>query len=171
MSMYNPVFRAMLRGVKVDLALRSKLTLELLDVSSQLEEKLLIMSGNFKPEGTTSKTYWFNSPAQCQVFFNEYLKLPKQLNRKTGQTAADDEALSTLANIEPAIAPIVKCIQELRSANIFRVNFLEAPLGNDQRIHCSYNLAGTETFRLSSSKDAFGHGANLQTITQGTEGD
>lgn len=169
MSMYEPIFRAMLRGVRVDKPLRSKLALELLDIAGQLEERLLIMSGNFVPENTTSKAKWFNSPQQCQAFFYDYLGLAKQRNRKSGQVSTDDEALNKLGELQPAILPIIRHIQELRSANIFRKNFLEAPLGNDGRIRCSYNLAGTETFRLSSSKDAFGQGANLQTIPKGTE--
>lgn len=169
MSMYEPIFRAMLRGVKVDLKLRASLSLELLEIAGQLEERLLTMSGNFVPENSTSKTRWFNSPQQCQAFFYGYLGLAKQRNRKSGQIATDNEALDKLALLEPAVLPLIRHIQELRSVNIFRKNFLEAPLGNDGRIRCSYNLAGTETFRLSSSKDAFGQGANLQTIPSGTE--
>lgn len=171
MGMYKPVFNAMLRGVRVDLTLRKKLGLELFDVATQLEQRLLEMSGDYKPEGSQATTFWFNSPQQCLSFFYDYLGLPKQFNRKTHQPSTDEEALNRLADKEPIIAPIVRTILELRSVNIFRKNFIEAPLGNDNRIRCSYNLAGTETFRLSSSKDAFGQGANLQTIPKGTEKD
>lgn len=169
MSMYTPVFNSMLRGVRVDKTLRSTLALELLNIAGQIEERLLIMSGNYVPEDSNSKVRWFNSPQQCQAFFYNYLGLAKQRNRKSGQISTDDDALTVLAQLEPAVEPIIRHIKELRSANIFRKNFLEAPLGNDGRIRCSYNLAGTETFRLSSSKDAFGQGANLQTIPKGTE--
>jgi DNA polymerase-1 len=34
-------------------------------------------------------------------------------------------------------------------------------------MRCSYNIAGTETFRLSSSQDAFDSGMNLQNIPKG----
>jgi uracil-DNA glycosylase family 4 len=171
MSMYEPVFHAMLRGVRIDLALRKELSLELLDVAGKLEEQLMIMSGNYKHPTYTGDSLWFNSPQQCQRFFYDYLRLPKQFNRKTRSISTDDESLKKLAEIEPIVAPIVQHIQELRSVNIFRKNFLDAPLGNDRRIRCSYNLAGTETFRLASSKDAFGQGANLQTIPAGNEDD
>jgi DNA polymerase I-like protein with 3'-5' exonuclease and polymerase domains len=169
MSMYKPVFNAMLRGVRVDKPLRRVLALELYDVACQLETQLLIMSNNFKPPGSKSDKYWFNSPQQTAAFFYDYLKLPKQINRATKRPSTDDECLSKLAQIEPVVSPICRTISELRSVNIFRKNFLEAPLGNDGRIRCSYNLAGTETFRLASSKDAFGQGANLQTIPKGVE--
>jgi DNA polymerase I-like protein with 3'-5' exonuclease and polymerase domains len=36
-------------------------------------------------------------------------------------------------------------------------------------MRCTYNLAGTETFRFSSSEDAFGFGTNLQNIPKGDE--
>ena len=169
MSMYHPVFNAMLRGVRVDKPLRKTLALELFEVATQLEARLLIMSNSYKPEGTKAQTYWFNSPQQTQAFFYEYLSLPKQINRATKRPSCDDEALAILGEKEPVVRPICQTISELRSVNIFRKNFLEAPLGNDGRIRCSYNLAGTETFRLSSSKDAFGQGANLQTIPKGGE--
>lgn len=171
MSMYDPVFKAMLRGVLVDRKLRSILSLELMDVAAELERRLLIMSNNFKPPGSTSDKFWFNSPQQTQAFFYEFLGLPKQINRATKRPSTDDVSLSAIAQKEPVVAPICQTISELRSVNIFRKNFLDAPLGNDGRIRCSYNLAGTETFRLSSSKDAFGQGANLQTIPSGNEDD
>lgn len=169
MSMYEPVFKAMLRGVRIDQKLRQTMSLELMDVAAELERRLLVMSGNFKPEGSKATTYWFNSSAQTMSFFYDYLGLPKQINRASKRPSADDVSLSKLAEKEPVVAPICRTISELRSVNIFRKNFLEAPLGNDGRIRCSYNLAGTETFRLSSSKDAFGQGANLQTIPKGNK--
>lgn len=169
MSMYNPVFDTMLRGVRVNKKLRNELSLELMGVAMELEKRLLVMTNNFKPEGTTSTKHWFNSSQQTQAFFYDYLGLPKQINRATRQPSCNDEALAKLAEREPVIAPICQTLSELRSVNIFRKNFLEAPLGSDGRIRCSYNLAGTETFRLSSSKDAFGQGANLQTIPKGNK--
>ena len=167
MSMYEPVFKAMLRGVRIDTKLRGELSLQLMEVAAELERRLLVMSGNYKPPGSKATTYWFNSSSQTMSFFYDYLGLPKQINRATKRPSADDVSLSKLAEKEPVVAPICRTISELRSVNIFRKNFLDAPLGNDGRIRCSYNLAGTETFRLSSSKDAFGQGANLQTIPKG----
>jgi DNA polymerase-1 len=36
-------------------------------------------------------------------------------------------------------------------------------------MRCSYNLCGTETFRLASSSNAFGRGTNLQNLPKGTK--
>ncbi len=168
-SMVNPVFRAMLRGVRIERKLRSVLTIELYEVAAELERRLMLMTNDFKPEGSKSSAKWFNSTQQTMRFFYDYLGLPRQINRATKQPSVNDESLVKLAEKEPIVAPICQTISELRSVNIFRKNFLEAPLGNDGRIRCSYNLAGTGTFRLSSSKDAFGQGANLQTIPAGNK--
>ncbi len=54
---------------------------------------------------------------------------------------------------------------------IFLSSFLLAELDEDARMRCSYNIGGSasgksapKTYRLSSSENAFGGGANLQTI-------
>lgn len=169
MDMYMPAFRAMLRGVRIDQKLRRQLSAQLLDVALELEQRLLRMTGDLHPPGSTAKTYWFNSAQQSAWFFYTYLGQRRNWNRKTGGLTCEDDALKLIAEREPILQPVCRTISELRSVNIFRKNFIDAPLGKDGRIRCSYNLAGTETFRLASSKDAFGQGANLQTIPSGTE--
>jgi DNA polymerase I-like protein with 3'-5' exonuclease and polymerase domains len=54
---------------------------------------------------------------------------------------------------------------------IFLSNFLTAPLDDDGRMRCAYNIGGSaggksapKTYRLSSSENAFGSGTNLQVI-------
>jgi DNA polymerase I-like protein with 3'-5' exonuclease and polymerase domains len=58
----------------------------------------------------------------------------------------------------------------LRSLGVFRSTFLEAPVDTDERMRCSFNITGTETFRFSSSENAFGSGMNLQNVPSGDEG-
>ena len=41
-------------------------------------------------------------------------------------------------------------------------NVLKSRIDPDGRIRCSYNPGGAETHRLSSSRNAFGGGTNLQ---------
>jgi DNA polymerase-1 len=45
------------------------------------------------------------------------------------------------------------------------------PRDIDGRLRCSYNVAGTKTFRFASSQNAFGSGGNLQNIPNGDEDD
>ena len=168
-DMFWPALKAMIRGVRIDKKRRAALQLQLMELSAKIESELLAMTGDYHPPGSKAKTRWYNSPKQAQSYFYDYLGLKKKFDKKTGKPTTNDDALTALAQEQPVIKPIVDRIQALRSVNIFRKNFVEAPLGDDGRIRCSYNIAGTETFRFSSSKDAFGRGANLQTIPSGNE--
>ena len=160
MNQFMPVLRMMLRGVRCDQEQKNNLTMELFDAYAEREAWLHAVVG----EPLNVK-----SPKQMMKFLYEDLGLPKQKARKTGRPTANEEALATLAKKEPLIKPIVECITEMRSINVFLSTFVKAPLGEDKRLRSSYNIAGTETFRWSSSKDAFGTGLNLQNIPKGTE--
>ena len=59
----------------------------------------------------------------------------------------------------------------MRSLGVFLSTFVNAPLDVDGRMRCSFNIAGTETYRFSSSKNAFGSGMNMQNIPKGGESD
>ena len=50
---------------------------------------------------------------------------------------------------------------------MFKNTFINAPLGYDGRMRCSFKITGTETYRFASSKDVFGSGMNLQNIPKG----
>jgi DNA polymerase I-like protein with 3'-5' exonuclease and polymerase domains len=108
------------------------------------------------------------SPKQMQKFFYEELGLPPIIKRGTKTVSCDDEALDKIAAKEIIVRPIVSRIKEFRSCETLASNALKATgIGYDGRIHCSYNITGTITFRFSSSTDAFGSGMNLQNITSG----
>lgn len=160
-SLFGPVLRTMARGVRVDNARRSAMLKELKDHARQLEAEIREMVG-----------YALNpkSPKQMQTFFYEEMGLPKVIKRGTKTVSCDEEALDKLAAKEIFIRPIVARIKEYRSCETLASNALKAnAIGWDGRIHCSYNITGTITFRFSSSTDAFGSGMNLQNITDGRE--
>lgn len=160
MAQFMPVLRMMLRGVHVNTTRKKELTMELMDAIAARQDWMLQVVG-----------YPLNpkSPKQMQGFFYEELGLPVQKIRRTGRPTTNDDALHVLATKEPLIAPVVQCISESRSLGVFLSTFVKAPLGEDGRLRSSYNIAGTETFRWSSSKDAFGTGLNLQNLSKGTE--
>lgn len=160
MAQFMPVLRMMLRGVHVNVVRKEELTMELLDAIADRKQWLTDVVGHvLNPQ----------SPKQMKEFFYEEMGLPMQKVRKTGRPTTNYEALETLAKKEPLIKPVTDCISELRSLGVFLSTFVKAPLGEDGRLRSSYNIAGTETFRWSSSKDAFGTGLNLQNIPKGTE--
>jgi uracil-DNA glycosylase len=158
-SLFGPVLRTMVRGVRVDGEERTRMLKELRDHAKQLESEVHEMVG-----------YPLNpkSPKQMQQFFYEEMGCAPVRNRKTKTLSCDDEALDTIAKKESLMAPIVARIKEYRSCETLASNALKASaIGYDGRIHCSYNITGTITFRFSSSTDAFGSGMNLQNITDG----
>lgn len=165
-EMFWPVLRTMQRGIRVDTEKRKELADEVREHLNKREEFLKAVIGHsLNPR----------SPKQMMAFFYNDLGLPVQMTRaKKGQPARptlDDDALQKLARIEPLVKPIINCIADIRTLGIFLSTFLEAELDIDGRMRCSYNIGGSEsgksapkTYRLSSSENAFGTGANLQNI-------
>lgn len=161
-DLFYPVMRMMLRGVRLDLKLKDKISIELMEAIREREELLNFMVGHsLNP----------NSPKQMKEFFYEELgmKMQKVKTPEGMRPSTNSDSLQKLARIEPLIKPIVTTIEEIRSLKIFLSNFALAGVDSDGHIRCSYNISGTETFRFSSSKNVFGTGANLQTIPKGTE--
>ena len=153
------VLKSMIRGVRVDQEKRSQLSATLLQES---ENRMQWMR--------ESLGYDINirSPKQMQDFFYRQMGL-RPIKSKTGGVTTADEALHTIGNREPILWPIIRKVQELRSLGVFHSTFVMAPLDSDRRMRCSFNIAGTETYRFSSSKNAFGTGMNMQNIPKGGE--
>jgi len=169
--MVSHVLMCMLRGVKIDLMRRSNLELTMMDAIVQYElwfHNLLLPDVHITKKGNKP---WYRSPIQQAQIFYDALGIAPVKNRKTGGRTCDDAALTTIAKREPIVKPITDAMANYRSVCTLNSNFIQAKLDPDNRIRCSYNLAGTDTFRLSSSENAFGRGMNLQTITAGEEVD
>lgn len=128
-----------------------------------------------------------NSSTQLLAFFNIALGLPVkyEIRKKPTGTertpSANDKALIAWAKLKmkgPGIdrrdrtmgyvnlaAPFVSLILTIRDADK-SLQVLRSTLDPDGRMRCSYNVVGTKTGRWSSSKNAYGRGWNLQTITE-----
>ena len=99
------------------------------------------------------------------------LNLPVQTG-KTNKPTADMNALLSLRRRYKKYKPILDVIITLRKLRKLTEGFLQVetdPL--DSRIRCSYNVAGTETWRISSSGSIFGGGTNLQNQPKGADED
>jgi uracil-DNA glycosylase family 4 len=151
------VLNAMIRGVRIDHKKRNELSLTLMQEMENRKHWLREVIG-----------YELNprSPVQMQDFFYRQMGL-KKLMSKTGGVTTADAALQTLGAREPILWPIIRKISEMRSLGVFHSTFVLAGLDIDKRMRCSFNVAGTETYRFSSSKNAFGTGMNLQNIPKG----
>lgn len=161
-SLFRPVLRTMLHGVRINKQLRADYALYLHDEIAKRQQWLNdVIGGELN----------IRSSDQMKEFFYGMLRQKPIFNRKTKAVSCDDEALRTIWLREPMLKPVVKKIAEMRSLGVFLSTFVNAPLDVDGRMRCSFNIAGTETYRFSSSKNAFGSGMNMQNIPKGGESD
>lgn len=160
MRVLHHVVSIMVRGVNIDQAYKAQLAFDLLDVLAERQTKIFDLLG-FDLN--------LSSPKQMAQLFYTEMQFKPVLHKKTFQPTLDDKALTELAQREPLIKPLVETISEARSIGVFLSTFVQMPLDADRRMRCSFNVGGTETYRFSSSKDAFGSGGNLQNIPKGDE--
>lgn len=161
-NLNHHVISMMIRGVRIDTKMKGKLALELIDALADRTDALHQMLG-FPLN--------ISSPKQMQEFFYGDLGMKPVLAKKTYNPTTDEGALKELASREPILRPLVSLINETRSVGVFLSTFVQMRLDHDARMRCSFNVGGTETFRFSSSGDAFGSGGNLQNIPKGNEDD
>ena len=165
-SIYNfsrglqaPILDMMLRGWRVNMNLRHHVTEEIDSKLSLFTERLNDFALAVWGKGLNP-----NSPLQLKTFFYERMKLPQQFIYDKGEKrlSTNEESLERL---EPYIyaRPFVTLIKEIRTLKKQR-DFFTSALDSDGRFRSSFNVAGTETGRLSSSKTAFGTGGNAQNI-------
>lgn len=152
-SMFWSVLETMNRGLRIDETFRktvgNQMRAEMAEIQSYIDNLL-------------GHPINLRSPAQLSKLFYKDLGLPLAINRKTGASSTDDEALHKIAKRESLMQPIVERILRFRSLGVFTSTFLGAKVGQDGRMRTAYNIGGTWTFRFSSREDAFGEGTNLQ---------
>jgi len=162
--LFYPVLRAMQLGVRIDLEKRAAFAREL---QSEMDKR----SGYF----TSVLGHPLNPRSSSQMqklFYGDFAQPEIKTRAKKGipgHVSCDDEALSKISKREPLLLPLTRRIQEYRTLGVFKSTFVDATLDVDNRMRCSYNICGTETFRLSSAENAFGSGTNLQNIPSGNE--
>lgn len=160
-AMTAPAIEMMLRGIKVNLAARDKAV-------ESLKEKHLHLLSVFDRfvEAVYPGKINVASPLQLKKLFYEILDLPEQYKIHKGErkVSTGKEALEKLEFYQKA-AFFVMAIREIRLV-ARQISVLLSEVDRDGRMRTSYNVAGTETGRWSSSKNAWGGGTNLQNITE-----
>lgn len=114
-----------------------------------------------------------SSPAIQSYLYKELgLKPIKVKDKVTDQwkTTADAEAIDQLIESYPEHEQVLILIRDYRSLASLRSNFLRAKLEPDGRLRSAFAACGTETFRLTSKKNAFNRGCNLLNITADSAG-
>ena len=156
-----PVLTAMVEGVKVDRGVMAAMR-------GQMEEEL--RKGKLYLEHVAGHPLNPRSPKQLKDFF--YGDLKQQPMMKDGRPTLNEDALMKIGQREPLLRSITGTILDMRSAGVYAGAFLdEGMLDADGRMRCAYNIGGSAsgesapyTYRLSSNKNAFGTGGNLQTV-------
>lgn len=163
-------FEMMERGILIDKKNRTQMSLDVMAAAAERQEWLnKVVPEWVRPAvGRTAKP-WYTSARQQQELFYQILGLKSVYHRKTGNVTVDDSALSEIALRYPELTRLTETIAELRSLGVFQNNFLSAAIDPDNRMRCSFNPGGTETFRWSASQNAFGRGTNLQNIPTGDD--
>lgn len=160
MKMVRNVMLTMLRGVRTDTEYRNKLAMSLLEEMIHRQQFLNeVLEMDFNPR---------SSPQMKSLFYKQF-GVPPVLHKKTKRPTLNKNALGDLIKkADPLLHPIIRSIIEFRRLGT-AYSVATVKLDTDQRFRTSYNLAGTETFRLASSEDAFGFGTNAQNISEGDE--
>jgi DNA polymerase-1 len=169
-SLFWPVLKAMQRGVRVDEKKSKELAILLDDQIAKRDQWFIDVLGHpLNPQ----------SPDQMHTLFYDDFQITPVLkrvkNEHTGmfemRPTLDDDALTKIAARDILWRPLCNAIQDHRTLNVLLNTFVLAKRSIDGRMRSSFNIAGSEsgesapfTYRLSSQKDAFGSGANLQNI-------
>lgn len=158
-------FAMMRRGTNYDEEMRKRFREQLLALGQETANWLLeAMPADLRCAPTGAA--WFASPIFQREIFYDKLKLKPILHKKTKQPTLDKQALEELRKQAPWLLPIFDRLELQRSIGVFQENFLSVRLMRSKpgRFGASFNIAGTETFRWSSSKNAFDEGGNFQNI-------
>lgn len=154
-SLFFPVLRMMDRGIRISHTIRNQLRKDLTVRRFEQENTINYMVGHpLNP----------NSPKKVMQFFYEDLGLPGIKSLKNDKLTSESEALEIIATREPLLRPLCVAISEARTVKSLLSTFIEAELDVDGRMRSSFNIAGTISYRFSSSENAFGSGLNFENI-------
>ena len=168
-ELWEATLEMMLPGVRYDKEKASAFGLQLMEARAEREEFLSqAIDDSIYPRGK-KKTAWYDSSHQQKEIFYDILGLKPILHKDTKRPTVNDDAIQRLAKQAPLLAPIIQRLQELRSIGTFYSSFIQKATDLDGRMRCTFDPAGTETFRYRSYETPRGTGGNLQNIPKGNE--
>jgi DNA polymerase-1 len=153
MDYSHTVYGMMRRGVNRDPARTEKM---IEDVTATIKKREAFV------EEAAGVPVNFSSPKQVANLLYKKMGLTPYKGSST-----DNDTLTKLIAKYPQSKEVCEAILEARSLTSIKGTFLEAELDPDGRLRSSWMATGTETFRLTSSKNAFHRGGPLQNVTDG----
>lgn len=153
-----PILEMSMRGLRVDEEARQNSVQKLQAVLDELDRKFQrIMVEVFE-----TPINW-SSPVQLKTLFYGCLGIKEIRKRNAkGQFVAtvDEDALNRLC-LHFYAQPLARFILAMRELSK-KITTLKTEIDSDGRLRANFNIAGTNTGRLSSSSNDFGTGTNLQ---------
>lgn len=157
-ALQGPVLEMRCRGVLIDGVRKREVINDFHDKIDYLERSL----SRIVLDGVGMLGFSWRSPPQVMDLFYNHLQIPTI--RKQGRPTADRDALEKIRAFTVA-KPIVAHLIALRELTK-KIEALEMGVDNDGRMRTSYNIAGTNTGRFSSSFSEFGTGGNFQNVEE-----
>ncbi len=157
-ALQGPALEMRLRGVAVDHVRKAEVIDEFYDKIEMLQRNL----ERIVLEGVGLSHFNWRSNADLQTLFYDRLGIPVQ--RKQGRPTVDRNALEKMEAYTVA-KPIVAHMSAMREL-AKKISVLKTEIDPDGRMRTSYNIAGTDTGRFSSSFSEFGTGGNLQNVEE-----
>jgi len=157
-ALQGPALEMRLRGVAVDHVRKA-------EVIDEFYEKIEFLQRNLERivlEGVGLAHFNWRSNADLQCLFYEKLGIP--IIRKQGRPTVDRTALEKMEAYTVA-KPIISHMSAMREL-AKKISVLKTEIDPDGRMRTSYNIAGTDTGRFSSSFSEFGTGGNLQNVEE-----
>ena len=157
-ELQGPALDMRLRGVLVDGEQKERVISDFQERIAELEDSL----ERIAIEGLDIFGFNWRSNADIQTLFYDRLKIP--VIRKQGRPTVNREALEKMEAYfiaRPIVAHLI-LLRELAK----KIGVLRTEIDPDGRMRTSYNIAGTNTGRFSSSYTEYGTGTNLQNIEE-----
>jgi len=172
MAVFNDMcMPMMMRGILTDPAARKIVSDQLAADIATLDARLApIVPESILPRKKGSSP-WYTSPAKQKILFYEICGVQPVRKQGGGAETVNKEALPVIAQREPILAPVITMLERRRSMKVYHSTFAKMETDDDDRMRCSYNPTGTDTFRFSSSENVEGRGGNLQNIPSDKEDD
>jgi DNA polymerase I-like protein with 3'-5' exonuclease and polymerase domains len=165
-----PYLEVMQRGFRIDMNARQEAILGLEQRIRKLRNQLMLLcNAILQPsQKPFDEALPRSSTSQLPRLFYEVLRLPEQWTSKKGvrKLSMDRTALEKLYETYLYARPFISHILAIRDLSK-QHEVLSHDVDPDGRFRSSYNIAGTESGRPSSSENAFGTGGNAQNISPG----
>lgn len=157
-ALQGPAMEMALRGCLVDQQRRAEVVDDFFDKIDALERAL----SRIVLDGVGMAGFNWRSSNDLKVLFYDRLGIPPIISkgRPTADRAARDKMMAYM--IARPICAHINAISELAK----KITVLQTKIDADGRVRTSYNIAGTDTGRFSSSFSAFGTGGNLQNVEE-----